>query len=326
MSARAAGGDAQSAHRAARPVLNEAPPARRPTLAAAFCAPTDRATRPAVPPPNRFSDYLFEYARVYPDRDFVTLGEQRISYAQAAEIVLALSRALLDSGVQAGDRVAILSTPRPEALLIHLATIDIGAITLGLTTKYQLEELRYVIGDSRPRVLFALPAFEGRDYAPEIALIARDYAIGTVVSSPAMTSRRGRWPRFRWPPRCRRSIADYRDFLEAARRSMTRARARASAAVTPRLRRCSSTPPARPVEPKGALIPHRGLGWTYSLQARRWGIDGPADAVQRPDQPSRGSRGAARHRARRRRTCVFMERFDAGAELRADRDASGSAA
>jgi acyl-CoA synthetase (AMP-forming)/AMP-acid ligase II len=251
-------------------------------------------------PPTRFSDFLFTYAVAHPDRELAVLDDHRVSYAKAAEVVVALSRALVNAGVRRGDRVAMLSTPRPEAFLVHLATIDIGGVTLGLTPKYQLEEMRYVIGDSRPRVLFALASFEGRDYVGDAEEVAREFEIDTVVwIGPPTDSRAG-----------------FADFVDAGRSLDDRPSARARALVSaedPALLVYTSGTTGRP---KGALLPHRGLGWTYWLQARRWGVDRLRMLCNGPINHLAGLGELCGTALASGGTCVFMERFDPGAQLR----------
>ena len=76
--------------------------------------------------------------------------------------VIVCARALLAIGIEKGDRVAVLCTSRPEYWVTFLATTSIGAIWLGLNPKYQPQEIRYVIEDAQPRLLFAMAGFEGR--------------------------------------------------------------------------------------------------------------------------------------------------------------------
>ncbi|HZN75159.1 MAG TPA: AMP-binding protein [Micromonosporaceae bacterium] len=62
----------------------------------------------------------------YPDRDAVVWGEQRVSCAAAHETVLALANAMRHRGLVRGDRVALLVSNRPEAVLLQLAVHLIG--------------------------------------------------------------------------------------------------------------------------------------------------------------------------------------------------------
>jgi fatty-acyl-CoA synthase len=70
----------------------------------------------------------------------------------------------------------MLCTPRPEFLVVFLASARIGAVWLGLNTKYTLDELRYVVGDAQPVVLIAVAAVNGRDFAGDARTLARENA------------------------------------------------------------------------------------------------------------------------------------------------------
>ena len=93
----------------------------------------------------RISDYPADIARRFPGREAAVLGEVRLSYAELAEAVDRCARGLLAAGIGKGDRVAMLSTPRPEYLVVFLATIRIGAVWTGLNPVHGLDEYRQVL-------------------------------------------------------------------------------------------------------------------------------------------------------------------------------------
>jgi acyl-CoA synthetase (AMP-forming)/AMP-acid ligase II len=112
---------------------------------------------------SRITDRLYEVARRFPGREAAVLGDRRVGYAALAGEVDRCARALLASGVTKGDRVAMLTTPRPEYLAVFLATARIGAIWTGLNPVHRLDEYRYVVEDCRPKLLFAFTRLRGRD-------------------------------------------------------------------------------------------------------------------------------------------------------------------
>lgn len=130
----------------------------------------------ATPGYPRISDYAAHWAGQCPQRDALVLNGSRISYAELAELVDRCAGRLLALGVAPGERVAMLSTPRPEFFIVFLATARIGAIWLGLNPKYTLDELRYVVGDAQPVVLIAPRAIEGRDFAKDAQALAAEHA------------------------------------------------------------------------------------------------------------------------------------------------------
>ena len=129
-----------------------------------------------LPPVHtRITDYVHQYARETPESEAIVFGEQRISYQTLEEQVETCARALLAMGVKKGDRIAMFSTPRPEYWVLFLATSSIGAIWLGINPKYSLDECRYVIADAKPKLLFAMAEFEGRDFGPTVSALLAEY-------------------------------------------------------------------------------------------------------------------------------------------------------
>lgn len=137
----------------------------------------------SVPPfLARLTDYLFYWAERRPQQTAFTCGESRQTYADAADCVQALSRAMLAAGVRKGDRVAMLSTPRPEFFLTLLAATDIGAVWVGLNPRYRLDEIQYIVKDCAPRLFFTITDFETRDYFSDVAALVEDSSVEQVVT------------------------------------------------------------------------------------------------------------------------------------------------
>ncbi len=104
----------------------------------------------------------------WPDREAVVFEAQRLSYHDLKSAVDRTAGALLASGVMPGERVAMLATTRIEYWIHFLATVSIGAIWVGLGIRNTFEELRHVVVDSEPVMLFGIDTFEGRDYRPDL--------------------------------------------------------------------------------------------------------------------------------------------------------------
>ena len=62
----------------------------------------------------------------------------------------------------------MLSTPRPEYLVVFLASARIGAIWLGLNPVHRLAEHRQILEDSQPRLLFGFPQLRDRDHRQDL--------------------------------------------------------------------------------------------------------------------------------------------------------------
>ncbi|HSH47390.1 MAG TPA: malonyl-CoA synthase [Halomonas sp.] len=92
------------------------------------------------------------------DADFITTREgRRYSHADALVASARLAGALVGLGVAPGDRVAVQVDKSPEAILVYLATLRIGAVYLPLNTGYTGSEIHYFLGDAEPALFVCRP-------------------------------------------------------------------------------------------------------------------------------------------------------------------------
>jgi len=139
---------------------------------------------PDGPPDSkvRISDCPALIAGRDPARVACIFGDRRMSYGALAAEVDSCARALLAHGVSRGDRVAVLSTPRPEFLVVLLAALRVGAIVVGLNPVHQLDEYRVVLGDCRPKLLFGFRRLRERDKVPALLALKDEVdSIGGLV-------------------------------------------------------------------------------------------------------------------------------------------------
>jgi acyl-CoA synthetase (AMP-forming)/AMP-acid ligase II len=120
------------------------------------------------------ADYVLGYASSCPDRVAMNSEYGAVSYAELGSQVRRLALALQRSGVNPGDRVAVLTTPRADASTVFLALNAIGAIWLGINPVYQYSEMHYVVDDASPVSLIFLSEFQGRSYKDDAACLLRD--------------------------------------------------------------------------------------------------------------------------------------------------------
>ena len=76
-----------------------------------------------------------------------------LTFGEVSRQVNQIANALLRSGAQFGDCVAILCPDRPEWVSSFFAVAKIGGIALAMNTLLKPEEYDYILGDSRARVL-----------------------------------------------------------------------------------------------------------------------------------------------------------------------------
>jgi len=81
-----------------------------------------------------------------------------MTYAELALRVRSLSDYLIESGFKPCDRIAILSESRPEWAVALLASVRCGAIVVPLDTKLTAAELKSILADAEPQLLFVSAA------------------------------------------------------------------------------------------------------------------------------------------------------------------------
>ncbi len=104
---------------------------------------------------NTFTDNV----RKYPNKialEFIDPPLQRLTYAELDESVNRVVGYLQSLGLQHGDRVALQLSKCLEFILLHLAALRLGAITLPLNLAYPPDELKYFLEDSGAKLFFAL--------------------------------------------------------------------------------------------------------------------------------------------------------------------------
>lgn len=202
-------------------------------------------------------DFLSKHASDSPSSEAMVFGQQRWTYREANDLVDAVGRSLMARGIAPGDRVAMLSAPRPEFWVVLLAVLKIGALWVGLNPKYRRQELAFLLSDSKPALIVAfgpdsantLDAGALRDLAglPEDAVIAMDPEAGVEsnlqrLSTPAHS-------------------------VNSAVSSFPSIRA-----TDPAILVYTSGSTGRP---KGALIHHLGLAEGSVIQARHFRVNKP---------------------------------------------------
>jgi acyl-CoA synthetase (AMP-forming)/AMP-acid ligase II len=106
--------------------------------------------------PIRFLRYAEQQ---YPQRTAVVCGTEQFTYAQFADRASRLAGALRKAGIQAGDRVAFLSTNCHRLLEAYYGVIEAGGVLLPLNIRLAPQELAYILNDAGARVLFLQARF-----------------------------------------------------------------------------------------------------------------------------------------------------------------------
>jgi malonyl-CoA/methylmalonyl-CoA synthetase len=80
------------------------------------------------------------------------------TYGDVDDVSARFANALVDLGVQPGDRVAVQVEKSIEAIMLYLGTVRAGAVFLPLNTGYTPAEIEYFVGDAEPRVFVCDPS------------------------------------------------------------------------------------------------------------------------------------------------------------------------
>jgi malonyl-CoA/methylmalonyl-CoA synthetase len=108
-----------------------------------------------------------ENTRRFPDKvalEFIDPPLQRVTSGELSQFIGQTAAYLQDLGVEPGDRVALQLSKSLEFILLHLAILRLGAISLPLNLAYPPDELEYFLQDSGTSLFFGLksarPAIE----------------------------------------------------------------------------------------------------------------------------------------------------------------------
>jgi len=99
---------------------------------------------------------MLEESALHGDKEYIVLGDRRITYAEHLRMVAAVARGLRERyGVRKGDRVAILAENHPEWIVTFWATVSLGGIVAALNGWWTADEIRYGVDLSEPKVIVA---------------------------------------------------------------------------------------------------------------------------------------------------------------------------
>ena len=133
----------------------------------------------------RVHDYLDYHARRAPQSDFAVDTQQTITYGEALERVHRLANALIEMGLQTGDRIAFLSKNSADYPIVFLGCSKAGVVPVPLNYRLAGPELAYIIGDAGARLLVASAEYVDllEEIRPELITVERFVAIDAPAAS-----------------------------------------------------------------------------------------------------------------------------------------------
>src|SRR5580704_12524522 len=116
---------------------------------------------------------------------FRMLDGRTISYGEFEAGAARLAALLQAKGVAVGDRVAVQAPKSVEAVMLYLATLQVGAVFLPLNTAYTAAEIDYFVQDAEPALFVSDAvglAIEAGGMAPLAAIHeARESDLAAIV-------------------------------------------------------------------------------------------------------------------------------------------------
>jgi len=119
--------------------------------------------------------FVEKWAAEKPDAECLIFEDERLTWKAFRDNVDLAAKAFLETGVEKGGRVAMLSMARTEFPITYMAASKVGASWLGLTPKFTLDELRYQVGDSKPSVLVTLREYQGADLSKNVMKLMEEF-------------------------------------------------------------------------------------------------------------------------------------------------------
>jgi HIP---CoA ligase len=105
-----------------------------------------------------------EVATRHGDRDAVVDGDARFTYAELRDEARTFGAALVASGIERGDRIAIWAPNSAEWVVAVLGLLEAGAVLVPVNTRFKGVEAADIITRSRARALVTVTDFLGTDH------------------------------------------------------------------------------------------------------------------------------------------------------------------
>ena len=113
--------------------------------------------------PATISQILQESAERFSEKDAIVTEDHTLTYKELEELSTILAANLQQQyGVEKGDRVAAIVGNRHEFPLLVFACAKIGAVMVPINVKLAVEEIQYILGHSKPKVIVSEQEFIGK--------------------------------------------------------------------------------------------------------------------------------------------------------------------
>lgn len=117
---------------------------------------------------------LTRAARLSPEAPALSDGSSHVTYGELDVRVSRLADALVQHGLELGDRIAIFMSNRPELLEALMACFRAGLVAVPINARLHPDEVRYIVARSEARAIIA---------GPEQMTIAQDSGANLVIGA-----------------------------------------------------------------------------------------------------------------------------------------------
>ena len=104
----------------------------------------------------RLHDFLDYHARERPASEFAVQGDRRLTYQEALAQINQLANAFVDTGLEKGDRVAILAKNSIDYVLLYYGAAKAGVVPVPLNYRLAPPEWRYILNSPQAQAPLAL--------------------------------------------------------------------------------------------------------------------------------------------------------------------------
>jgi HIP---CoA ligase len=149
-----------------------------------------------MPIPRTIPQVLAHAVAAYPQLEAVVDGDVRWTFAELGEHVRRCASAMIASGVERGDRVALWAPNGHRYIVAALGAVTAGALLVPINTRYKGEEARWILGKSGARLLLVDNGFLGNDYVAMLRDCGPEPALPELAEAVDLHEGSPDWPRF----------------------------------------------------------------------------------------------------------------------------------
>ncbi|MCI0614554.1 long-chain fatty acid--CoA ligase [bacterium] len=100
--------------------------------------------------------HVEDAAKLFPDHPAIIFEEISWTYSELNRRANQVAHALKTRQIDRGDRVALYLPNIPEFTICYLAIMKVGAIAVSINTVFKSDEVKYIVNDSEPKIIFTV--------------------------------------------------------------------------------------------------------------------------------------------------------------------------